>query len=77
MTEQSVNIIGKAYLLVGRAQLHPIQAWMLAEVVASGAVAAHQIVNREIISEERLTDLTEHLATSALALTPPSYQVSA
>lgn len=62
--------------LVERSKLHPIEAWMVAETVATGVVSAHEIANLEPVTDERLEHLTEHLALGALALSNYAYHIT-
>ena len=65
-----------AKLLVERKKLHPIEAWMAAEVLATGAVTAHEIATQQSVADEQVHELTSHLALGALRLTGAIYHVN-
>jgi hypothetical protein len=62
--------------LIERRSLNPIEAWMVAETIATGVTSAHTMVTGEAVSEEEFIKLTEHLALGALALTGIIYTVN-
>ncbi len=62
--------------LTARTSLNPMEAWMVAEVIATGAATAHQITTQEAMTNQEVHDLTSQLALGALRLTGRMYQVN-